>query len=138
MRARVRVACVQAEPVVFDRDATIAKVERLVAEAAAAGAELALFPEAFVPVYPTNRWVRQLASGSDTSLFARLLEQSLEVPGPHADRLAAAAREAGMWLAVGVNERERGTIYNSLLIFAADGRLAVHHRKLVPTNHERP
>ena len=137
MRARVRVACVQAEPVVFDRDATITKLEQLAREAAAAGAELVLFPEAFVPVYPTNRWVRQLASGPDTGLFARLLEQSVEVPGPDADRLASVARDNGVWLAVGVNERERGTVYNSLLIFAADGRLAVHHRKLVPTNHER-
>jgi nitrilase len=88
-------------------------------------------------VYPTNRWVRHLAHGPDTGLFGRLLEQSVEVPGPDADRLAAVARDHGVWLAVGVNERERGTIYNSLLIFAADGRLAVHHRKLVPTNHER-
>ncbi len=137
MKASVRVASVQAEPVVFNREATITKLERLVGEAAAAGAELVLLPEAFVPVYPTNRWVRHLAHGPDTGLFARLLEQSVDVPGPDTDRLGAIARDHGVWLAVGVNERERGTIYNSLLIFAADGRLAVHHRKLVPTNHER-
>ncbi len=82
MRASVRVASVQAEPVVFDREATISKLERLVGEAAAAGAELVLLPEAFVPVYPTNRWVRHLAHGPDTGLFARLLEQSVDVPGP--------------------------------------------------------
>src|SRR6478672_7368750 len=137
MKAPVRVASVQAEPVVFDREATIGKLEALVGEAAAAGAELVLLPEAFVPVYPTNRWVRHLAHGPDTGLFGRLLEQSVEVPGPDADRLGTVARDNGVWLAVGVNERERGTIYNSLLIFAADGRLAIHHRKLVPTNHER-
>ena len=61
----------------------------------------------------------------------------MEVPGPHAAALAAVAREHGIWLAVGINERERGTIYNSLLLYAPNGRLALHHRKLVPTNHER-
>ncbi len=121
----------------FDRDGSLAKLERLVAEAAGERAELVLFPETFLPVYPTNRWVRHLAAGSDTGLFARLLEQSVDVPGPDTDRLGAAAREHSVWLAVGVNERERGTIYNALLLFAPDGRLALHHRKLVPTNHER-
>jgi nitrilase len=135
---RVRVACVQAEPVVFDRDATIAKIATLAAEAAGGGARLLLFPETFVPVYPSNRWARELAAGSGaTDLFARLARQSVEVPGPAADRLGEIAREHGVWLAVGVNELERGTIYNSLLLHAPDGRLAIHHRKLMPTNHER-
>jgi len=134
----VRVACVQAEPVVFDRAGTLEKLAGLTAEAAAERAQIVLFPETFVPVYPSNRWARHLAYGSEgTKLFARLLEQSVEVPGPHAAALAAVAREHGIWLAVGVNERERGTIYNSLLLFAPNGRLALHHRKLVPTNHER-
>src|SRR5256886_8629529 len=134
----VRVACVQAEPVVFDRAGTLEKLAGLTREAAAERAQIGLFPETFVPVYPSNRWARHLAYGSDgTKLFARLLEQSVEVPGPHAAALAAVAREHGIWLAVGINERERGTIYNSLLLFAPNGRLALHHRKLVPTNHER-
>ncbi len=138
MNTALRVACVQAEPVIFDRDGTIDKVARLAGEAAAAGARLALFPETFVPVYPSNRWARHLAHGSDgTALFARLLEQSIEVPGPAATRLAEVARDTDLWLAVGVNERERGTIYNSLLLFSPSGELALHHRKLVPTNHER-
>jgi nitrilase len=138
MNAPVRVACVQAEPVVFDREATIAKIAALTKEAAAGGAELLLLPETFVPVYPSNRWVRHLSYGTDgATLFGRLLEQSVEVPGPDADTLGAIAREHGLWLAVGVNERERGTIYNALLIFSPDGSLALHHRKLVPTNHER-
>ena len=138
MNNSVRVACVQAEPVVFDRAGTLEKLSRLAAEAAGAGAQIALFPETFVPVYPSNRWARHLAHGSDgTKIFARLLEQSVEVPGPHAAALAGVAREHGLWLAVGINERERGTIYNSLLLFAPNGRLALHHRKLVPTNHER-
>jgi nitrilase len=138
VNSSVRVACVQAEPVVFDRARTLEKLARLAAEAAGEGAQLALFPETFVPVYPSNRWARHLAHGSDgTKIFARLLEQSVEVPGPHAAALAGVAREHELWLAVGINERERGTIYNSLLLFAPNGRLALHHRKLVPTNHER-
>jgi nitrilase len=134
----VRVACVQAEPVIFDRDETIAKVSALAQDAAAGGAQLVVFPETFVPVYPSNRWVRHLAHGSTgTRIFGRLLDQSIEVPGPHADTLGAIAREHGLWLAIGVNERERGTIYNALLVYGPDGALALHHRKLVPTNHER-
>jgi nitrilase len=138
MQGVVRVACVQSEPVVFDREATIAKLAALAREAAAGGAQLALLPETFVPVYPSNRWARELAHGSDgAKLWARLAQESVEVPGPAADRIAAAARDAGIWLAVGVNELERGTIFNTFLIYAPDGTLALKHRKLVPTNHER-
>ena len=138
MRETVRVACVQAEPVIFDRDATIAKLAELAREAAAGGARLALLPETFVPAYPSNRWARELAHGSEgAALWARLAAQSVEVPGPAAAAIGDAAREAGIWLAVGVNELERGTLYNSLLLYAPDGGLALHHRKLVPTNHER-
>jgi nitrilase len=135
MREPVRVACVQAEPVVFDRAATTEKLAALAREAAAGGARLALFPETFVPVYPTNRWARHLAHGSDgAALWARLAREAVELPD---EALASAARAAGIWLAVGVNELERGTLYNTLLLYAPDGTLALHHRKLVPTNHER-
>ena len=64
MEMAVKVACVQAEPVILDREATIDRVAELTGEAAAAGAQLVLFPEAFVPCYPSNRWVRALAAGS--------------------------------------------------------------------------
>jgi nitrilase len=139
----VKVACVQAEPVAFEREATIDKLEKLVAEVAGAGARLALFPETFIPVYPSNRWVRYLAgwsaddSGDARDVFARLAQQSVTIPGPDSDRLAEIARTHGVWLAVGANELERGTIYNSLLVYSPAGELALHHRKLMPTNHER-
>jgi nitrilase len=134
----VKVACVQAEPVVLDRAATIDKLEALVAEAAGEGARLALFPETFVPVYPSSRWARFLAGGGDgKTTFGRLARESVEVPGPDADRLGAIAREHSIRLAVGVNERAGGTLYNTLLVFGPEGTLDVHHRKLVPTNHER-
>jgi nitrilase len=138
VEAPVTVACVQAEPVAFDRDATIEKIDAIAAEAAAQGAQLALFPETFIPVYPSNRWVRFLAGGGDAkAAFARLADQSVRVPSPATERLSEIARTRGLWLAVGVNELDGGTIYNALLVFAPDGTLALRHRKLVPTNHER-
>jgi nitrilase len=138
MNERVTVACVQAEPVLFDREATIDKLAGLVAESAARGARLVVLPETFVPAYPSNRWVRFLAGGTEArETFARLARESVEIPGPAAERLASIAAEHGIWLAVGVNELDRGTIYNALLLYAPDGRLALRHRKLVPTNHER-
>jgi nitrilase len=138
VQGTIRVACIQAEPVIFDRQATIEKLGALAREAAAGGAQLALLPETFVPVYPSNRWVRLLAHGSDgAKLWARLAQESVEVPGPAADAIGAVARAAGIWLAVGVNELERGTIFNTFLVYGPDGTLALKHRKLVPTNHER-
>ena len=134
----VKVACVQAESVAFDRAATIDKVERLAAEVARNGARLALFPEAFIPVYPSNRWARFLAGWADsTDVWAKLAQESITVPGPDSDRLAAIAKTSSLWLAMGANELERGTIYNSLLLYSPRGELALHHRKLMPTNHER-
>jgi nitrilase len=143
MNERVKVACVQAEPVVLNRAATLDKLAALTAEAAGAGAQLVVFPETFVPAYPSSVWAKALAGWSDgnaKAAFALLSRESLEVPGPDADRLGEVAREHGVWLVTGVNERDParpGTLYNALLYHAPDGRLALHHRKLVPTNHER-
>ncbi|HEX2587406.1 MAG TPA: carbon-nitrogen hydrolase family protein [Gaiellales bacterium] len=140
MNEAVTVACIQAEPVILDREATIDRIAELAGDAAGRGAQLVLFPETFVPCYPSNRWVRLLAAGADEAAratFALLMRESVEVPGPACDRLGGIAREHGLWLAVGVNERDGGTIYNSLLVHGPDGELALHHRKLMPTNHER-
>jgi nitrilase len=138
MREPVTVACAQAEPVLFDREATIGRIAEIAAEVAGKRAQLVLFPEAFIPAYPSNRWVRFLAGGQDSkSAYAKLARESLEVPGPDSDRLGEIAREHSLWLAVGANELDRGTIYNALLLYGPDGELALHHRKLVPTNHER-
>ena len=138
MDAPVKVACAQVEPVAFDRAATLDKVATVAAEAAADGARLVLFPETFVPVYPSSRWVRELVGGGNGKpIFARLARESVEIPGPHSDRLGTIAREQRIRLAVGVNERAGGTLYNSLLVYSPDGELDLHHRKLMPTNHER-
>jgi nitrilase len=139
----VRVACVQAEPVILDREATLDKLAALTAEAKAEGAGLVVFPETFVPAYPSSAWAKFLAGWADPrakGAFAMLARESVEVPGPAADRLTEIARDNEVWLVTGVNERDPsspGTLYNALLYHSPDGELAVHHRKLVPTNHER-
>jgi nitrilase len=143
MERAVTVACVQAEPVILDRERTLDKLEGLAAEAAGRGAELVVFPETFVPVYPSSRWAKAFAGWENDGAketFARIAQNSIAVGSPSEQRLAACARELGIWLVTGVNEVETerpGTIYNALLYHAPDGSLALHHRKLVPTNHER-
>ncbi|MGI8862723.1 MAG: carbon-nitrogen hydrolase family protein [Gaiellaceae bacterium] len=143
MKATVAVACVQVEPVVLDRDATLDKLAEQTALAASAGAELVVFPETFVSIYPSSVWAKALAGWSDPrakAAFAQLFESAVEIPGRAADRLGEIARDHSVWLVTGVNEVDptrNGTVYNSLLYHAPDGSLALKHRKLVPTNHER-
>ena len=143
MRRSVTVACAQVEPVVLDREASLARLDAVAGEAAGAGAELVVFPEAFIPAYPSSAWARFLAGWADPrakAAFARLAAESVEVPGPAADRLGEIAREHGVWLVTGVTEidpERPGTLYNTLLYHDPEGTLALHHRKLVPTNHER-
>ena len=143
MKERVTAACVQVEPAIFDRAGTIDRVAERTAEAAAAGAQLVVFPETFIPAYPSSTWAKALAGWAEPGAreaFALLHRESLELASPDADRLAATAREHGVWLVVGVNEADperSGTLYNSLLYYSPEGELALHHRKLVPTNHER-
>jgi nitrilase len=143
MREPVRVACVQVEPAILDRARTIDRVAEHTAAAAGTGATLVVFPETFIPAYPSSAWAKALAGWGEPGAkeaFALLHRESLEVPGPDADRLAAIAREHSVWLVVGVNEIDAarpGTLYNSLFYWSPQGELALHHRKLVPTNHER-
>src|SRR3984893_12056490 len=143
MDRAVKVACVQAEPVILDREATLDRLEQLAAEAAGNGAELVVFPETFIPVYPSSRWAKAFAGWENDGakrVFAQIAENSIAVGSPSERRLGACAQELGVWLVTGVNEVEPerpGTIYNSLLYHGPDGTLALHHRKLVPTNHER-
>src|SRR4051794_7823041 len=137
------VACIQAEPVILDLERTLDKLEQLAAEAAGNGAKLVVFPETFVSVYPSSRWAKAFAGWDDSrakETFARIAESAVAVGSPAEQRLAATAKELGIWLVTGVNEVEPerpGTIYNALLYHSPGGELALHHRKLVPTNHER-
>jgi nitrilase len=119
------------------------KAIRLIEEVAAAGARLIAFPEAFIAGYPYWLWGR--GSDEDPGLeqhaFAALWREAIDVPGPETERLGEAARTTGSCVVIGVNEREsaygRGTLFNTLLMFAPDGRLIGRRRKLVPTYRER-
>ena len=142
--ATVRVAVVQAAPVLFDLEATVARAESLLAEAAAGGARLVLFPEAFIPAYPRGfSFGMVVGSRSDAGrrLWQRYWENSVVVPGPATVALGAAARAHGVYLAIGVTERDGdfsgGTLYCTLLYFGPDGTLLGKHRKLKPTGAER-
>jgi nitrilase len=143
MDRAVKVACVQAEPVILDLEATLDRLEQLAAEAAGNGAELVVFPETFVPVYPSSRWAKAFAGRQNEGakhVFAQIAQNSIAVGSPSERRIGAAAQELGVWIVTGVNEVEPerpGTIYNSLLYHSPAGELVLHHRKLVPTNHER-
>ena len=136
----VRVAAIQATPVILDAEASVDKAIRLLGEAADQGVQLAVLPETFVPLYPSNAWARQAASfGGFDELWERLWENSVDVPGPLVDRLSEACREHSIHCAIGVNERESerpGSIYNTLLLIGPQG-LIWKHRKLMPTHHEK-
>ncbi|MGZ5347347.1 MAG: carbon-nitrogen hydrolase family protein [Solirubrobacterales bacterium] len=136
----VRVAAVQATPAILDAQASVAKAAKLIGEAAGEGAQLAVLPETFVPLYPSQAWASAAAgfSGFD-ELWERLWGNSVEVPGPLVDQLVAACRRHKMHCAIGINERELerpGTIYNTVLLLGPEG-LIWKHRKLMPTHHER-
>jgi nitrilase len=131
----VTVAAVQATPVFLDREATADKVCALVKEAAAAGAELIVFGESFIPAYPD--WVWRTPAWSDGEFVQRLYAQAVSVPGPTLQRIGEAAAEASAYVVIGVTEIEGGTLYNTLLYLGPDGRLLQRHRKLMPTGGER-
>jgi nitrilase len=136
----VRIAAVQATPVILDAKASVDKAIGLLEEAASQGARLAVLPEAFISLYPSNAWARQGAGfGGFDRFWERMWEESMDVPGPLVDRLAETCRRLDLHCAVGVNERESerpGTIYNTLLLIGPSGLLSTH-RKLMPTHHER-
>ena len=143
-KQHLKVAVVQAAPVLFDREATVEKACGLIEQAADQGARLILFPEAFIPAYP-----RGLAFGTVVGsrspvgrrTWQRYWENTVEVPGPTTLKLGEAAKKANVYLAMGVIERDTarstGTVYCTLLYFGPDGRLLGKHQKLKPTAGER-
>ncbi|MBA3719897.1 MAG: carbon-nitrogen hydrolase family protein [Nocardioidaceae bacterium] len=136
----VRVAAVQATPVVLDAEATVDKTVDLIGEAATEGAKLVVLPECFVSLYPSGAWAAAGArfDGFD-ELWERLWQSAVDVNGPLVRRLVDACVQHDVGLAIGVNEREDqrpGTLYNTLLLIGPDGVLH-RHRKTMPTMHER-
>jgi nitrilase len=136
----VQVAVVQAGAVPFDTAACVDKAVRLVGEAAAAGAKVILFPEAFVPGYPKGMHYGLVVGARDAigrEEFRLYLAAAIEVPGPETRRLGEAAAAHGSYVVIGVIERELGTCYCTALFFGPDGALLGKHRKLMPTAMER-
>jgi nitrilase len=132
---RVRVAAAQLAPVYQDRAATLAKAADAILEAGRNGAELLAFSEAFVPGYPF--WAMALDPMSINPFLQRLYAEAVEIPSPALDPVRAAAREAGVTVCLGVNERAGGTLYNTQLFLGPDGGILGRRRKLMPTSHER-
>src|SRR5262249_7471628 len=104
-------------------------------KAAAEGVELLVFPETVVPYYPYFSFIQAPAAMGPDHL--RLYEEAVTVPSPATDAVAAAARRGGVVVVLGLNERGHGSLYNTQLVFDADGRLALRRRKITPTYHER-
>jgi len=131
----VRAAAVQCSPVLYSREGTVEKVCHLISDLGKQGVELAVFPETFVPYYPYFSFVQPpFAMGKE---HLKLLEESVVVPSEETLKIGQAAAESGMVVAIGVNEKDGGTIYNAQLLFDADGTLVQHRRKITPTYHER-
>lgn len=134
-KATVRVAAAQIAPDLTSREKTLARVLEAIREAASKGAELIAFPETFVPWYPYFSFVLPpVLSGRE---HIRLYEEAVTVPSATTDAVASAAREHGIVVALGVNERDHGTLYNAQLLFDANGALILKRRKITPTFHER-
>ena len=132
---KVRVAAVHAASVFLDREGTVEKACGLIEEAGANGARLIAFPEVFVPGYPFWIWTHTPTTGAP--LFFELFDNAVEVPSDATEAIGDAARRAGAYVVMGVDEREGGTLYNTLLYFDDRGELIGRHRKLVPTHAER-
>jgi len=133
----VKAAAVQISPVLYSREKTVAKIVQKILELGSKGVQFAVFPETVVPYYPYFAFVQtplQIMTGSE---HLKLLEQSVTVPSPATDAIGEACRQAGVVVAIGINERDGGTIYNTQLLFDADGTLIQRRRKITPTFHER-
>lgn len=138
-KTRFRAAAVQAAPVFLDKAETLRKVASLIEEAAREGAELIVFPEAFVPCYPY--WPKDLGTPEGRGLvldaYMELWKNSVEVPGEDTAFISAAAKDAQATVVIGVNERAGGTLYNTILYFGPGGEMLGRHRKLMSIDSEK-
>jgi nitrilase len=137
-----KVAAAQIAPVFLNREATVEKACEYIREAASHDARLVVFPETFIPTYPDWVWaIPPGEGGALNDLYVQLLDNSVAVPSPTTDRLCEVAREAGIFIVMGINELDieasGGTIYNSIIYINDQGRILGKHRKLVPTSAER-
>jgi nitrilase len=131
----IRAAAAQIAPDLTSRAGTMEKVLNAIADAAGKGAEFIVFPETFVPYYPYFSFVLPPVQQGPEHL--RLYEEAVVIPSAETRAVAEAARKRGVVVVLGVNERDHGSLYNSQLIFDADGSLLLKRRKITPTYHER-
>ena len=133
----VKAAAVQISPVLYSREGTVQKVVQKILELGRLGVQFATFPETVVPYYPYFSFLQtpfEIRTGKE---HLRLLDQAVTVPSPATQAIGEAARQAKMVVSIGVNERDGSTLYNTQLLFDADGTLIQRRRKISPTYHER-
>lgn len=133
----VKAAAVQISPVLYSREGTVAKVIQKILELGRQGVQFATFPETIIPYYPYFSFVQRPYEISLGKEHRRLLRESVTVPSSETLAIGEACKEAGMVVSIGVNERDGSTIYNTQLLFDADGTLIQRRRKISPTFHER-
>lgn len=135
---RFKAAAVHAAPVFLDKAATTEKAVSILREAVRSGAELVAFPETYIPAFPV--WAATGAPICNHDLFVRMAAESVLIDGPEVDRLRHEARELGVFVSIGISERSTvslGGLWNANVLIGDDGRILVHHRKLVPTFYEK-
>jgi nitrilase len=139
----MKVAVIQKPPVLLDRDGTIARMLESIEEAVAQGAALLVFPEAYIPGYPT--WIWRLKPGGDMALaneiHARLRQNAVCLLRGDLKPVQDAAKKHNLTIVVGINELDSEvsgtTLFNTVVIIGHDGTILNRHRKLMPTNPER-
>ena len=135
MATTIKVAAAQIRPVLFSLEGSVQRVLSAMAEAAEQGVELIVFPETFLPYYPYFSFVEPAVLMGRSHLA--LYEQAVTVPGPAIDLIAAAARQHGLHVLLGINERDGGSLYNTQLLIDSGGEIILKRRKITPTYHER-
>ena len=131
----IRVAAIQLSPVLMNRDATTEKVVKAIETCGQEGIRLAVFPETIIPNYPYFAWINPPATIADWQV--KLFDQSVEIPGPVTEAIGSAARQSGIVVVLGVNEKDGSSLYNTQIIFNSDGSIVGKRRKIMPTFHER-
>ncbi len=134
---KIKAAAVQISPVLYSREGTVDKVVRKILELGRQGVQFATFPETVIPYYPYFLFVQSAFELNLGKEHLRLIDQAVTVPSAATQAIGDACRQAGMVVSIGINERDGGTLYNTQLLFDADGALIQRRRKINPTYHER-
>ena len=129
----VKAAAVQLSPVLYSREGTVEKIVRTIHELGQKRVQFATFPETVIPYYPYFSFVQSPLQNIVGPEHRKLLDQAVTVPSAATDALGEAARQAGIVVSIGINERDGGTVYNTQLLFDADGTLIQRRRKISPT-----